>query len=183
MFTTLSWVDIGLVFSITLASFAFIKTFGRPDMRATEPSVIPLKRQYLFEFDHAGKLVCTNEHARDFLTDLKLVDPDWTCLRDTLKHRFGDLPTCINETETPVLTSLQPFSDIDPMTLEIEQHVDGLSLIMFEREISDIMSHVAVHNVLSTLPNIALVQAVSENAPFPVWQSDKAGKIEWSNAT
>jgi len=148
MFTTLSWVDIGLVFSITLASFAFIKTLGRSDMRATEPSVIPLKRQYLFEFDHSGKLVCTNEHARDFLTDLKLVNPDWTCLRDTVKHRFGDLPTCINETET----------------------------------ISDIISHVAVHNVLSTLPNIALVQAVSENAPFPVWQSNKAGKIEWSNA-
>ena len=182
MFTTLSWVDIGLVFSITLASFAFIKTLGRSDMRATEPSVIPLKRQYLFEFDHSGKLVCTNEHARDFLTDLKLVNPDWTCLRDTLKHRFGDLPTCINETETPVLTSFQPFSDIDPMTLEIEQHVNGLSLTMFEREISDIISHVAVHNVLSTLPNIALVQAVSENAPFPVWQSNKAGKIEWSNA-
>lgn len=103
-------------------------------------------------------------------------------MRDTLKHRFDDLPTCINETETPVLTSLQPFSAIDPMTLEIEQHVDGLSLIMIEREISDTMNHVAAHNVLSTLPNIALVQAVSENAPFPVWQSNKAGDIGWSNA-
>lgn len=182
MFTTLSWVDLSLVFGITLMSFAIVKVLGNSSVQTIEPSRQSFTRQFCFEFDHTGKLVCTNEHAREFISDLALSDPDWTTLRETLEHRFEGLPIYVSETEAPIRTSLQPRSAIDPMTVEIEEHVDGLSLILIERERSDTTDHVAMHNVLSTLPNIALVQAVSENAPFPVWQSDGTGQIGWSNA-
>ena len=140
MLTTLSWVDLSLVFGITLMSFAIVKVLGNSSVQTIEPSRQSFTRQFCFEFDHTGKLVCTNEHAREFISDLALSDPDWTTLRETLEHRFEGLPIYVSETEAPIRTSLQPRSAIDPMTVEIEEFAqDGPilhigALILVERK-------------------------------------------------
>ena len=182
MFTTLSWIDLSLVFGITLVSFGLIKYLGRPRSIAEKPVVQTSRKQFCFEFNHDGTLLFTNANAQRFLSDLKVLDPDWTTLRNALSQRFEGLPEAIAPLNTVQLTTYPPRTELDPMELETEEHHDGLTLTLIERAPDKIVNYDAMHTALSSLPNIALVQAVSENAPFPVWQSSKSGEIGWSNA-
>lgn len=180
MLATLTWIDFGVVAAAATATFLFARTCAAPIKNAEPLAVRP--NALSFEYDLSGALICSNLEASEFLVGLKLIEPDWPTLHAVLSNRFADLPHTISAHDQPFRQTLTPQSAADPMTLEIEHHANGLTLLIKEREKLSNSDLVAVHDVLSTLPNLSLVKAVSENAPFPVWQNTKDGGIGWSNA-
>ena len=179
MISTLTWIDISAIVGAAAATAALLQVFNKP--KTVFAPVKHAKITSTFEFDLSGTLVCTNIEAFDFLQSIKLPDPDWDTLHHALSSRFADLPDTIFACNPPQTRFYPARSVVDPFTLEIEQHANGLTLLMSTRE-DNMLNHNDVHNELAPLPNLALVKSVSENAPFPVWQSKADGSLGWSNA-
>ncbi len=179
MFATLTWMDIGIVMGVATATAAFAKMISASAPVAD--SVVKHQSVPSFEFDLSGTLICTNLEASDFISHIKLSEPDWPTLRQALSSRFHEMPHTITAHDMPLRRTLAPHSAVDPMTLEIEHHANGLTLLMKTRDDITSPDPAVVHDVLASLPNLALVKAVSEKAPFPVWQNNSDGSLGWSN--
>ena len=174
MISTLTWIDINAIVGAAATTAALLQVFNKP--KTVFAPVKHAKITSTFEFDLSGTLVCTNIEAFDFLQSIKLPDPDWDTLHHALSSRFADLPDTIFACNPPQTRFYPARSVVDPFTLEIEQHANGLTLLMSTRE-DNMLNHNDVHNELAPLPNLALVKSVSENAPFPVWQSKADGSL------
>jgi PAS domain-containing protein len=188
MFITLTWIDLVVVFSATVAAtlvFRMISRFFGPNTSLQAPEekgALPLTNPLSFEFDSNGSLTCNNVEAGDFLTGIDLIAPDWSAFRDALDDRFSDLPVAMTTSTTQISTVFQPRSLADPMELEIERHSCGASVFIRQR-VSDLdIDGIALHDVLSALPKLELIKSVSDRAPFPVWQTLADGSVGWSNA-
>lgn len=183
MFTTLTGLDLGIV---ALSAIFFTACSWFCFQRASEHTAqqplakIGPKTVMWFEFDLKGRLVCANLEATQFLYDLDLVDPNWPTFRRVLAGRFAGLPQNAGSENRFGNVILPPISIADPTELEIDHHANGLTLTMLPRSAVPKDTR-ALHETLVSLPDLDLMRAASEQAPFPVWQTFSNGDIGWSN--
>ena len=187
MSLTLTWLDLCIVACAAFGTFAIVSFFEKLVFRPKNAHPIDTQNKahnddvLSFEFDLTGTLVCSNVAGDEFLNRLRLDDPDWLAVRETLASRFPDLPQTIESSPVPTFEILDALSPADPKELEIEQHAQGLTLVLRARSVAIENEEATLHRVLSSLPNLSLVHAVSEHAPFPVWQTLPDGTLGWSN--
>lgn len=187
MLATLTWADFGIIVFAALVTAGFIMIGAKTSLlKTTEPpkpvAQTSIGQTLSFDFDLSGVLLCSNEAGANFLTDVELTDPDWTQFRALLADRFPDLPGGLSASDKPRFSTHSPCSVADPMELELERHQSGLSLNLRTRAPEIICDSGELHQTLSSLPNLELIRAVSEQAPFPICQSFPDGAIGWSNA-
>lgn len=180
MFTTLTWIDLGVIISATAATAAIARMFSTP--AHVQTPTFTSEKPLSFEFNLDGTLVCSNVEGSAFLAGLKLTDPDWPALRDALSTRFSDLPMTLNSHEEPKVSIISARTKADPILLDLRHHANGLTLLIKRRNDVSENNLSKVHEELSSLKDLALVKAASESAPFPVWQTNRDGSTGWSNA-
>lgn len=186
MLATLSWADFGITVFAALAT-ALCVLFAFRMLTPDEPPIasvaLPLSGRALsFDFDPTGTLLCTNEAAANLLTDLDLQDLDWRRFQALFADRFPDLPLTPADLSGDGINTFAPCFPADPMEIEVERHAAGTSVYLKNRLPDLDQSCARLHQTLSSLPNLDLIHAVSEQAPFPIWQSFEDGTVGWANA-
>ena len=186
MLTTLTWLDIALI------ALAALLTSGVIAFATRKPRVVanllPVGTSspncdsvQSFDFDLSGNLTCSNESAAALLADLGLLSPDWGQFRSIFNERFPGLPGGLTASDKSRLTVISSCSIADPMELELERHAKGISVNLRNRIKGPQSSASELHLALSSLNELDLIRAVSEKAPFPIWQSFPDGAIGWAN--
>lgn len=142
----------------------------------------PVTRSVTFDFDEEGNFLCANSAGSDVLRHLDLVAPDWPDFRGVFLDRFPDMPRMVVPADRPRMTQLAPCSQIDPLQMGLEHHEAGITVHLSPSKpdsIADLFTH---HDTFSSLANLGVLRAASENAPFPVWHSFSGGRVGWANA-
>jgi PAS domain-containing protein len=135
-----------------------------------------------FDFDLDGELTCSNESGASLMANLEMPNPNWSEFRDQFIDRFSTLPVDLKADTGPKVRVLSSNSIADPMELELERHKDGVSISMRCCLDGPPICTSELHLAFSSLKDLDLIRAVSEHAPYPVWQSHPDGSIGWKNS-
>ncbi len=186
MITTLTWLDLLTVIVAATATAGCALLAARYSQSQKQPTASTriersTSQTYCFDYDLTGVLVCTNDSGATLLADLNLHDADWGLFRKHFGARFPGLPGDISASDKPRMNVLSSCSIADPLELEIERHKRGVSLCLRARSYSPATATSELHLAFSNLKDLDLIRAVSEEAPFPIWQSFPDGAIGWSN--
>lgn len=123
---------------------------------------------YLFDQDML-------HHATDAADDFEPLDPGyhtWSDLSDAVSDRFSQFPAQPEITGTGTLT-LTAQDDNTPGGVTITWQ-DGMSRVTFH---DDVAAHPTVPD-----KDRSLIQRIEASLGVPVWHTDSAGKIVWSNS-
>lgn len=187
MLTNVNWVEIAVVVSAALATagclFAVSRRSQPADSKVQQSELAPTTKSVIcFDFSHEGELTCSNESGAALLANLEIPNPNWSEFRDQFSDRFSALPYELNALAGPSIRVLAADSIADPMELELERHKDGVSITMRRCTKAPPICTGELHHALSRLKDLDLILAVSEYAPYPVWQTFADGSIGWKNA-
>ncbi|MEP5155172.1 MAG: hypothetical protein ABJQ89_19315, partial [Planktotalea sp.] len=113
---------------------------------------------------------------------MDIANPSWSEFRERFTDRFSNLPVDLSKSSGPTFQIFPSISIADPMELELERHSDGVSISLRCAEDGPPICTGELHLAFSSLKDLNLIRAVSEHAPYPVWQSFSDGSIGWANA-
>lgn len=190
MIAVLTWVEYAVLVlsAFAVAGVAFAGAAFLEHRAKASPVTVPpdtggdqANPSYFVAFDAAGKFAHACENADRLLHELGLSAPDWLLFRSAMAPRFAGLPGGITASDRSRFTTHPAHCDIDPMVLELEHHPQGVSARIHPRAQDAAPDTARVHDMLCSLSNLDMIRAASENAPYPVWETQAQGRIGWSN--
>ncbi|MEM6728327.1 MAG: PAS-domain containing protein [Pseudomonadota bacterium] len=130
---------------------------------------------FLFEgFD----LVDTTPPAQKVMDGMARAGTDLDRLLQGLSGRFADLPTAAELTAAPFERTFLPRDASDPLRLHFDSW-DGYLRARLSGTDDD-GAHTD-HGEKDGTGELAILRAMSDEAPFLMWQTDKDGRIQWAN--
>ncbi|MCH2076644.1 MAG: PAS-domain containing protein [Rhodobacteraceae bacterium] len=130
----------------------------------------------VFLFDGLDLVDCT-QPARRIMDELAQGASDLHRLFRALSARFGTLPDAEKVGDINFQGEYAPGDPLDGLRLHIEGW-DGFLRITLRNEEEEVATAFARPDAGE---EVVTLRAVSDEAPFPIWKTDKDGTIDWIN--
>ncbi|MEM9853051.1 MAG: PAS-domain containing protein [Pseudomonadota bacterium] len=136
--------------------------------------------QTIFLFDGEDLVDCTPP-ARRIMEDLAKGGSDLQRLLRGLNRRFGGLPEAARIAETRFEGVYLPFERSDTLRLRFQSWDGFLQVMLSEAEEAGEGFGDRLIETNDPQSELSTLRALSDEAPFLMWQTDADGTVEWGN--
>ncbi|PJE37399.1 diguanylate cyclase [Pseudooceanicola lipolyticus] len=171
------WILLSFICFAAALGAVTLLTLGnrrKPDAPPPQPPLIEDDQTWLFD---GAQLIQATPSSRHQAGAGELPD-SWDSLRSALVARFPDFPDSQDQVSTSRGLRLTAKTPGDPGVLEFE----WLDSLLRVRLIDDRRRKIEANLTRALRDELANLRNTVNRLPYPIWRTDDAGQVTWSNA-